>query len=61
MSMLPLDDERWRSLVGGYRIPYDASVPLRALEQADDLAPINLWDPSGSHLRFIVLKRRPKT
>jgi hypothetical protein len=34
--MLPLDDERWKMLLGGYRIPYDASVPLRKLEQTTD-------------------------
>jgi hypothetical protein len=48
MSMLPLDDELWQSLEGGYGIPYDASVPLRALEQADDLAPI--WDELWNEL-----------
>lgn len=44
--MLPLDDKRWRSLEGGYRMPYDASSPLRALERAEDLEPIwkELWD-----------------
>ncbi len=40
--MLPLDDPRWKSLDGGYRIPYDASATLRALEKADDPKPV--WD-----------------
>jgi hypothetical protein len=29
--MLPLDDPRWKSYEGGYRLPYDASVPLGRL------------------------------
>jgi hypothetical protein len=29
--MLPLDDPRWATYKGGYRVPYDASVPLRRL------------------------------
>ena len=37
--MLPLDDPRWKTLQGGYRIPYDASVALRRLEQGEDV-----WD-----------------
>jgi hypothetical protein len=32
--MIQLDDERWKEFDGGYRMPYDASVPLRRLEQA---------------------------
>ena len=40
--MLQLDDPRWKSLDGGYRIPYDASATLRALERADDPKPV--WD-----------------
>jgi hypothetical protein len=46
--MLPLNDERWRSLDGGYRIPYDASVALRALEHAGDLQPV--WDELWNEL-----------
>jgi hypothetical protein len=29
--MLPLDDPRWQSYKGGYRVPYDASPGLRRL------------------------------
>lgn len=29
--MLALDDPRWQSYTGGYRVPYDASAPLRRL------------------------------
>jgi len=32
--MIQLDDKRWKEFDGGYRIPYDASVPLIRLEQA---------------------------
>src|SRR5678809_694906 len=30
--MLALTDKRWQRLHGGYRIPFDASVPLAQLE-----------------------------
>ncbi|MES2734520.1 MAG: hypothetical protein V4714_22420 [Bacteroidota bacterium] len=32
--MLPLEDPHWKSFTAGYGIEYDASVPLRQLEQA---------------------------
>ncbi len=32
--MIPLNDPRWKEFEGGYRLPYDASNPLRRLEQA---------------------------
>ncbi len=32
--MLPLNDNKWKELPSGYRIPYDASVPLKKLDQA---------------------------
>lgn len=32
--MIKLDDIRWKEFDGGYRIAYDASVPLKRLEQA---------------------------
>lgn len=32
--MIQLNDTRWKELEGGYRMQYDASVPLRRLEQA---------------------------
>jgi hypothetical protein len=46
--MLPLDDKRWASLEGGYRVPYDASRLLRQLEHATDLQPI--WDELWNEL-----------
>jgi hypothetical protein len=33
---MTLDDKLWKKLQGGYRIDYDASVPLRKLEEAKD-------------------------
>ncbi|HMU47360.1 MAG TPA: hypothetical protein PKC72_13390 [Chitinophagaceae bacterium] len=32
--MLNLNDNKWQELDGGYRIPYDASIPLKKLERA---------------------------
>jgi hypothetical protein len=32
--MLDLNDPYWQSLNGGYKIPYDASIPLQALKEA---------------------------
>ena len=29
--MLPLNDPRWKTLTGGYLVPYDVSVPLHKL------------------------------
>jgi hypothetical protein len=40
--MLPLDDPRWPSYTGGYRVPYDASVPLRRLFEGG--ASPDLWE-----------------
>lgn len=37
--MLPLNDPRWKSLKGGYKVPYDASVALARLE-----AGVDVWD-----------------
>lgn len=31
--MIQLDDSRWQEFEGGYRIPYDASIALKRLEQ----------------------------
>ncbi len=41
--MLRLDDPRWSTLRGGYRAPYDASLPLAALERGED-GWNDLWD-----------------
>lgn len=43
--MLPLDDPRWKTLHGGYRIPYDASVALRRMESGE-----NVWDELWENL-----------
>lgn len=37
--MLPLDDARWSTLVGGYKTPYDPSNALRRLAAGE-----NAWD-----------------
>ncbi|SRR5258706_1736763 len=31
--MIELNDKRWKEFEGGYKIPYDVSIPLRKLEQ----------------------------
>jgi hypothetical protein len=35
--MLDLDDPRWQTLEGGYRVLYDASPALKALEAGEDV------------------------
>lgn len=47
--MLQLNDNKWKELDGGYRIPYDASIPLKKLEeitssQEVDLIFSELWN-----------------
>jgi len=46
--MLPLDDIRWKNLEGGYRVPYDASEPLRQLMNQG--ATPNLWEDLWNEL-----------
>jgi hypothetical protein len=41
--MLKLDDPLWRELVGGYRVPYDASIPLRRMEAGESVWS-ELWE-----------------
>ena len=41
--MLSLDDPRWKTLHGGYRVPFDASVSLRRIERGED-AWKELWE-----------------
>ncbi len=41
--MPELNDPIWQSLCGGYRIPFDASVPLRQLEGGEDVWDL-LWE-----------------
>ncbi|WP_435006092.1 hypothetical protein P12x_003753 [Tundrisphaera lichenicola] len=40
--MLPLDDTRWQSYLGGYRVPYDASVGLTSF--LDGKPPDPIWE-----------------
>lgn len=44
--MLPLNDPKWKTLNGGYGIPYDASGTLMRLENETDCIEIwlELWD-----------------
>jgi hypothetical protein len=44
--MLPLDDPRWRTFKGGYRVTYDASAVLRHLifDGPDESVWQELWD-----------------
>ena len=42
MNTLPLDDPKWKELTGGYRLPFDASIPLSKLEQGADEAE-SIW------------------
>lgn len=41
--MLPLDDSHWQNLLSGYKIPYDASIPLRQMESGEDVWE-ELWE-----------------
>lgn len=38
--MLDLNDPRWKTFKGGYQVPYDASIPLKELENAQDMAQV---------------------
>jgi hypothetical protein len=35
--MLDLNDPRWKNFEGGYHTPYDASIPLKELEETTDM------------------------
>ncbi len=41
---MKLDDPRWKTLEGGYRVPYDASVDLKDLDSGNDDAIPRLWN-----------------
>jgi hypothetical protein len=42
--MITLENPLWQTLEGGYKIPYDASIPLKKLEQAIDAKEIEeVW------------------
>lgn len=40
---MSLDDPRWPALQGGYKLPYDASVPLRRMEEGEEVWE-ELWE-----------------
>lgn len=47
--MIDLDNKIWQKLEGGYKMPYDAYIPLRQLEQTNDPKKVNeifqeLWN-----------------
>jgi len=44
--MLSLDDPRWGSLQGGYRVPFDPRPLLARIEADDDSEAA--WRPSGT-------------
>jgi hypothetical protein len=46
--MLPLDDPRWQSYKGGYRVPFDASAGLRRL--LADGSTEDLWEEFWTEL-----------
>lgn len=46
--MLSLDDPRWQAYEGGYRVPYDASGPLRQL--LEEGASPELWEEFWNEL-----------
>ncbi|GJI95300.1 hypothetical protein RugamoR57_20180 [Duganella caerulea] len=43
--MLTLKDEKWKELPGAYRVPYDASVALRSMQDG-----IEVWDELWNEL-----------
>jgi hypothetical protein len=46
-----LNDSIWQNLKGGYKIPYDVSVPLRKLEQTSDPVIIKgIWEELWNEL-----------
>ncbi len=48
---MTLTDKIWQDLEGGYKIPYDVSVPLRKLEQAQDPETIKqIWEELWNEL-----------
>ena len=47
--MIPLNDSKWKEFEGGYRTPYDASIPLEKLEEATSTGEVDsifseLWN-----------------
>lgn len=46
MSLLALSDARWSKMKGGYNLPYDVSIPLKALAKGanEDAIWLELWE-----------------
>ena len=50
-AYMKLTDDIWKTLEGGYRILYDASIPLKQLELANDKDTINkIWEELWNEL-----------
>ena len=47
--MIGLDDPKWQTFNGGYRLPYDASARLRELEADSTDAPV-IWEEFWNEL-----------
>jgi hypothetical protein len=48
---MELTDNIWKTLEGGYKIPFDASIPLRQLELTNDTEKIKkIWDELWNEL-----------
>jgi hypothetical protein len=43
-AMFPLDDARWLTMDGGYRLPYDPRQALERLDRGDQTAWDELWN-----------------
>jgi hypothetical protein len=49
--MINLNDKIWKDLKGGYKVPYDVSVPLKILEESNDAKDIKrIWDELWNEL-----------
>lgn len=49
--MINLDEQIWKALEGGYRIPYDVSIPLKKLENTSDPKTIErIWSELWNEL-----------
>jgi hypothetical protein len=45
--MFQLNNHKWKELDGGYRTPYDASIPLKILEEAkitEEVLPLQVFN-----------------
>ncbi|MEP6711495.1 MAG: hypothetical protein ABJA37_03715 [Ferruginibacter sp.] len=49
--MINLDDQIWKILEGGYRIPYDVSIPLKELEKTSNSKTVErIWSELWNEL-----------